>query len=99
MRFGGLRTPSEHHALTWDDINWAQNRILIRSSKTEHHEGREDRFVPIFPELRPYLEQAWQPAATGQVSVLRRYHRKENLGTQLERIIRRFGLTTWPKLF
>lgn len=56
-RFGGLRCPSEHLALTWSDINWAEGRMLVRSAKTEHHEGKATRVVPIFPELRPYLEQ------------------------------------------
>jgi hypothetical protein len=30
--------------------------------KTEHHEGKEFRVVPIFPELRPYLNAAWDEA-------------------------------------
>jgi hypothetical protein len=42
-RFGGLRTPSEHNALRWEDVNWARNRFLVRSSKTELHEGGDSR--------------------------------------------------------
>ena len=39
-RYGGLRCPSEHLGLRWDDIDWERSRMTIRSPKTEHHEGR-----------------------------------------------------------
>jgi integrase len=99
-RFGGLRCPSEHLALTWADVNWAESRMLVRSAKTEHHEGKGTRLVPIFPELRPYLEQVWDEAEPGTVHVITRYRADNaNLRTQLERIIRKAGLESWPKLF
>jgi integrase len=64
-RFGGLRVPSETNALRWSDIDFASGRMRVRSPKTEHHEGRESREVPIFPALLPYLravhEQRGQP--------------------------------------
>src|SRR5581483_8650202 len=55
-RYGGLRCPSEHLALTWQDVDWERGRFLVHSPKTEHHEGKGERWVPIFPELKPYLE-------------------------------------------
>src|SRR5437764_472666 len=51
-RFGGLRCPSEHLQLKWGDINWERERFWVTSPKTEHHAGREGRWVPLFPELR-----------------------------------------------
>ncbi|MBA4188154.1 MAG: hypothetical protein C0467_09065 [Planctomycetaceae bacterium] len=33
-RYGGLRTPSEHLALTWADTDWKRERFLVRSPKT-----------------------------------------------------------------
>ena len=51
--FGGLRCPSEHLGLRWDDIDWERDRFTVRSPKTEHHPGGESRIVPLFPELRP----------------------------------------------
>ena len=57
-RFGGLRCPSEVLSLKLDDIDWKEGRIKITSPKTEHHAGKETRLVPLFPELRPYLEEA-----------------------------------------
>ncbi len=99
-RFGGLRTPSETLLLRWDDVDWERGRLLIRSPKTEHHEGKDSRFVPIFPELRPYLDTAWEQAADGAEFVIaRRRGSNINLRTQLLRIIPKTGLTAWPKLF
>jgi integrase len=56
-RFGGLRCPSEHLGLKWQDIDWEHYRMTIRSPKTAR-KGKPSRLVPIFPELRPYLEEA-----------------------------------------
>jgi len=99
-RFGGLRCPSEHLALTWADVDWERDRFRVTSSKTEHYEGKAERWVPIFPELRPYLEEAFELAQDGAQYVINRYRdRNSNLRTQLNRIIRRAGLEPWPKLF
>ncbi len=99
-RFGGLRCPSEHLALRLDGINWEKSRMTVWSPKTEHHEGGESRVVPIFPELRPYLEEVWEEAEPGTEFVITRYRDcNANLRTQLKRIIRKAGLKPWPKLF
>lgn len=37
-------------------IDWEHDRITIQSPKTEHLAGGESRVIPLFPELRPYLE-------------------------------------------
>ena len=99
-RYGGLRCPSEHLALRWGDVDWERGRIAVRSPKTEHHEGKAQRIIPLFPELRPYLEAAWDEAAPGCEFVITRYRSSNaNLRTQLCRIIKRAGLKAWPKLF
>lgn len=99
-RYGGLRCPSEVLALRWGDIDWAGSKMLVRSCKTEHHEGKETRFVPLFPELLPYLREVFELAAPGSEHVITRYRdASQNLRTQFERIIQRAGLTAWPKLF
>jgi len=99
-RYGGLRCPSEHLALKWGDINWDAGRMTVHSPKTEHHEGKDSRIVPIFPELLPDLEAVWDEAPEGTEYVITRYRDcNANLRTQLNRIIRRAGLKPWPKLF
>ena len=64
-RFGGLRCPSEHLGLRWGDVDWERGRITVHCPKTEHHAGGESRQIPIFPELRPYLEEVWEQAEPG----------------------------------
>ncbi len=99
-RFGGLRTPSETLSLRWSDVDWERGRLLIHSPKTEHHEGKETRWIPLFPELREHLETAFDRAAEGADFVITRYRDAEqNLRTHMLRIIKRAGLTAWPKLF
>lgn len=93
-RFGGLRTPSEHLVLTWADMDWARGRFLVRSTKTG------PRWVPMFPELRPHLETAFERAEPGAVHVVTRTRdAKANWRTTFEKIIYRAGLLPWPKLF
>ena len=104
-RYGGLRCPSEHLALTWKDIDFEVGRMTVRSTKTEHHEGQGIRIIPLFPEVRPYLEAVRDEANPGidaafSDPVITRYRdSNSNLRTQLERIIIKAGLTPWPKLF
>lgn len=87
-RFGGLRCPSEPLGLRWQDILWDTGRMVVTSPKTEHHEGKESRLVPLFPELKPYLEAAWELAEPGAEFVITRCRDTEvNLRTQLRRII------------
>lgn len=99
-RYGGLRCPSEHLSLKWGDVNWEQNRIRVPSPKTEHIEGHAERFIPLFPELRPYLEAVYDEAEEGTEWVITRCRMANvNLRTRLLKIIRRAGLKPWPKLF
>ena len=53
---------------------------------------------PLFPELRPHLEAAFDLAPEGADYVIRT-HRNNNHRTRFEKIIRRAGLQPWPKLF
>ncbi len=98
-RYGALRCPSETLTLTWADIDWDNERITVPSPKTAHHEGKESRVIPLFPELREYLDKAFfDPANENKQYVIAR-HRNANHRTLLEKIIKRAGLTPWPKLF
>lgn len=99
-RYGGVRVPSEILSLEWCHIRWDEGRITIIASKTEHHVGHEQREIPIFPELRPLLEQARKLAAPGAKFVITRYRsHAANLRTQFMRILRAAKIEPWPKLF
>ncbi len=99
-RFGGLRCPSEHLALRLDAVDWDAQRIRVPSPKTEHHNGRAFRIIPLFPELQSYLEEVWHQAGPGEAYFITRYRDStQNLRTQLSKIIKRAGLKQWPKLW
>lgn len=103
-RWGGLRCPSEVLKLRWADIDWGDEdragRMLVRSPKTEHHEGKADRTVPLFDELRDVLLDAFELAEEGAERVVSRYPESTpNLRPAMLAIVRRTGLTLWPRLF
>jgi integrase len=108
-RWGGLRCPSEVLSLKWTDIDWKEARITVTAPKTEHHPGKGTRVMPLFPELRGELQAAFEAAPDGAVYVVDERFRKGSMGpsgwrncnlrTTFEKIIRRAGLTPWPRLF
>ncbi len=77
----------------------------MHSPKTEHHDGKEWRVVPLFPELLPFLRAVEATARPGfdvpfSAPVITRYRGENaNLRTELDRAIRRAGLNPWPKRF
>ena len=96
-RFGGLRVPSEALALRWSDVDWEHNRLTVRSCKTEHHEGKGERMIPLFPEIREHLQAVFDAAPVGSVYVIGRYREGANLNPHFRRIIKRAGLTPWDR--
>ena len=99
-RYGGLRCPSEVLVVRWADVDWSRNRMRVRSPKTERHTGKGERFVPLFPELRAVLMDAFELAPDGAEFVVHHYRdNTANLRTHLRRIIERAGMSDWPKLF
>lgn len=60
------------------------------------------RVCPIFPKLRAYLERAWAntPDGAGSEFVINRYRRPDqNLRETFLKILKRAGVTPWPRLF
>lgn len=110
-RFAGLRCPSEHVGLNWEDVLWDQDLFRVTSPKTEHHRGKGERWVPIFGALRPYLEESYQLAMeeanqegrTVSGPIFPRLQgttgKNANLRTMFARIVHRAGVTPWPRLF
>jgi integrase len=108
-RYGGLRCPSEVLSLKWEDINWAEGKIVVPSPKTEHHPGKESRVIPLFPELHAQLRECFEAAPVGSVYVIGGTFRQAamgpfgwrncNLNVRLRRIVKNAGLTAWPRIF
>ena len=99
-RLAGLRCPSEVGTLTWGSVNWEKGRLTVLATKTEHHGGDHAvRVVPICPELRVILADAFERAEPGATLLVPLAARSSvNLRTHLERIIAKAGHETWPRL-
>ena len=107
-RYGGLRCPSEVLSLRWDGVNWATDRVVVQSPKTARH-GKASRVIPLFPELKAMLTEAFDLAPEGAEYVIGGEYREKaltpsgwrncNLRTQFERLVKRAGLQPWPRLF
>jgi len=99
-RYAGLRFPSEVMALRWGDVLWDRDRMNVANIKTRRKTGEAFRVVPLFPELRPYLEDAFAVAAPGQVFVITRWRkRRYSMRKMLQQIAYRAGVKLWPKPF
>ena len=109
-RYGGLRCPSEVLSVRWEHLNWETGRLTVPSPKTEHHGAEKaSRVIPLFPELRSILLEAFEAAPEGAEYVVDERFRKAALGaegwkgmnlrTTFTKIVRRAGLTPWPRLF
>lgn len=96
-RFGGIRIPSEMLELRWSGIEWARDRMNVISPKTEHHEGMEQRVVPIFAQLKPYLLEAYEAAEPGSDFVISRH--RSGFRYKAEEILRKAGIAQWTRLF
>lgn len=98
-RFGGLRCPSEVVRLKWQDIDFDKQRFTVHASKTEHHADGGIRIVPMFPELKPLFQDAFDNAPEGAVYCVHSCGGQwSNLGALLSKIVKRAGIKPWPKL-
>ncbi len=86
-------------ALGRADVDWEVGKITVTSRKTKRH-GKAYRLIPLFPELRPILEQAFDEAEDGTLYVITKYRQENaNLRTQFERILKRAGVEPWERIF
>jgi len=99
-RYAGLRTPTETLVLKWSDIDWERDRLTVFAPKLEHLPNGGIRIVPMLPELRAILTDAFDAAAEGSVCVVNQYREgKQNLRTHFLRLIRKAGVKPWGRLF
>jgi integrase len=103
-RFGGIRIPSELEPLRLTDIDFERGRLRVTSPKTKRHVGKGERWIPLFPELRPHVEEAFDTAPEGEVDLgrhpcLRQRKADVNLRKGLMSLLRRAGVAPGPRLF
>lgn len=108
-RYGGLRCPSEVLSLRRQDTLWDTSKIVVTSAKTAHHADKGTRTIPLFPELRPYLDESFELAVDGSEFVIDSVYRQSamkatgwriaNLRTTFLKIIGRAGLKPWARPF
>jgi len=95
-RYAGLRCPSEVLALRWSDVDFVAGTLSVRCTKTLRH-GKTWRTVPILPELRPHLEDAFKPDDERCIS---RYQTSNlNLRKVFLEILQKADVEPWPRLF
>jgi len=79
------RQDPAHDRLEWTDVNWERGRLAGNAGA-------------LFPELLPYLDEAFERAKPGAVHVVTRWRdAQQNLRTGLLRILRRAGVKSWPR--
>ncbi len=88
-RYGGLRCPSDVALLKWSDIHWDAERFTVTSPKTKRY-GKVTRVVPIFSELRSFLDEAFSLAGDGEnwLVTMLAGDADKNLGTTFRKIVR-----------
>ena len=98
-RYAGLRTPSEIYPLEWQWVNFDQGVLTVLSPKMKRFEHKRWRQVPIFPELRVILDEAYALAPDGATHLFANTGITDTaLRNRLERICRHAGVVPWPKL-
>jgi integrase len=100
-RYGGLRCPSEVMKLRWEWVDWNKQTIRVHAPKTAHHRNHKWRTIPIFLELRPYLDAAWDkvPDGTDRYVIHDMRFTNQKLRIRMLRTIKDAGLTPWPRLW
>jgi integrase len=101
LRWAGLRCPSEVRNLRWSDMDLRSDKmqLRVRSPKTEHHEGREQRIVPIVPELQPILADYVRSCKSREELLFPSLPSSVNLRNRFKRLLSKAGVTAWPRLF
>ena len=93
-----MRIPTELKELTWSDVDWDENKILIHSPKTRKV-GKHARLVPIFPELDTRLQSAFDSADDGEQYVFPLLRSHSNLGKIGSDICERAKVSCWSNFW
>lgn len=94
-RFCGLRVPSEIKSLRWEDIDLREGTMRISSVKTMHHQGHEERYIPIFHQARAIIEKMHK----GQGDITSGMLSTNTLRKRLLDLCKKAGVKPWKKLW
>ena len=79
-------------------MDWEANTILIHSPKTRAV-GKFARLVPIFPQLKPYLERMFDNAEEGELYVFPKLRLNTNPGTSAKKFVEKAKQKLWTNFF
>ena len=97
-RYAGLRIPSESHTLMWGDVDFERRRLTVRSRKTEHHAGHEQRFVPVTPKLMQLLQDRFDECGAGDRHLVT-IRGQGRISLRMQAACARAGVESWPRLW
>ena len=96
-RYAGLRCPSEVLTLTWENVDLEAGEMNVFSPKLEGNANGGWRRIPVFHQVRPYLEAV---RGDDQGRVIKRYRdADQNLRTTFYGICRKAGVEQYRKPF
>ena len=75
--------------------------MTVTSPKTKtKKQGKPKRLVPIFDELRPFLEESFELAEPGAVFVISQYRSPSGacIRKRLDALVEQAGLVRWPRI-
>ena len=94
-RLAGLRR-MEAYYLEWQDVNFDKGRIYICGKPHWQPKDRENRTIPLCPELATILLECFQDTPEGQTRVCPETN-PQNIDRGIIGTIKRAGLTKWLK--
>jgi integrase len=97
-RYAGLRSPSEVTKLQWSTIDLEIDVFTAKAPKTKRHEGREQREIPIFPELKARILEA-KAHAVGPMMFPRHQITAAAITSKFTRVLRTIDESLWAKPF
>ncbi len=96
-RLAGLRR-DETINLRWENIDWERSRLTIISNEEWTVKDKDNRTVPIVPELQELLLDAFQAASEGQETVIApKSIKKKNISRDFTVLCRRAGVQRYGK--
>lgn len=96
-RYCGLRK-MEPMNLQWSDVLWSEGKLRVVATKTSHHEGKANRYVPI-RDVESYLLDAAE-LRTDDGRIINQYRASmSNLHKPMVNLVEAAGIEVWPNLF